>query len=694
MVSERLICLAFGLLLTLRPSLCLEEENNSTIAQNSTVKGETEELVQSETKDGKLEIIKRIKKVNADGSYTIGYEADDGSFKIESRDVLGNIKGTYGFVDDEGKIKRVSYSSSNASDVFGKPTVSVAPPDVPFTSSVVQRIPKEGKSSSTTRRPTVTETTSPSTTDSVIQSIARKRLSSTRRPNYNRVETLKTIPRTNTNSVVYSSAAPRVLLQRPSVTSPPKESIPFKSEGQIGRPDTLTEKITADKPVTEESVTDGGVYPESVSFDVKEHVFNLKQSLGDGDMPDVYNNDATATPRPLFTTSRPTRVFPVISSTTASPISVPRPNYVANYQREQLQHEATSPQYSSTEEASTTTDSPPAVPVVQIPPSDGANAEPLVAIRHPFQDGAILVPLSQLQGRIVPVESMQDVQEARNHYLTQQQDATVSVEVEKQNVRRLRPPPLRPLPVHVDQNGFIREMPPNVPTPYTLPIPITPIPVLVKQVPRTVKYVNNDVENDIDSIQPPVSTRDFQKLLNQLILRQKKLEQIGTWMHQKVQYQPLHSATTRVAPEPYFTQKVTPASLRSREYEYETIPRDMGNERSRYENHYVTSRPRLMVHGQAPVYRQEQSQTEEYLPVEVREMLLLRMLQLAMNPARPLEEGEESLSLASVTTPQYRRVPVRNVEILGEEDETNTPTRRRFGVRTKRFKEEDMDYME
>lgn len=34
-------------------------------------------------------IIKQINRVNEDGTYTFGYEAADGSFKIETRDVLG-----------------------------------------------------------------------------------------------------------------------------------------------------------------------------------------------------------------------------------------------------------------------------------------------------------------------------------------------------------------------------------------------------------------------------------------------------------------------------------------------------------------------------------------------------------------------------------------------------------------------------
>lgn len=75
------------------------------------------DLDKAETKDAKkLEIIKQIRRVNNDGSYTVGYEAIDGTFKIESRDVLGNVKGTYGYVDENGEIKRVSYTANNTTN--------------------------------------------------------------------------------------------------------------------------------------------------------------------------------------------------------------------------------------------------------------------------------------------------------------------------------------------------------------------------------------------------------------------------------------------------------------------------------------------------------------------------------------------------------------------------------------------------
>lgn len=58
-------------------------------------------------------IIRQINKVNDDGTYTYGYEAADGSFKIETRDVLGNVKGMFGFINESGELKRVSYTANN-----------------------------------------------------------------------------------------------------------------------------------------------------------------------------------------------------------------------------------------------------------------------------------------------------------------------------------------------------------------------------------------------------------------------------------------------------------------------------------------------------------------------------------------------------------------------------------------------------
>lgn len=87
------------------------DDNNKTVAATTT----TTTTVPPADHRRDVSILKQINKVNDDGSYTFGYEASDGSFKVETRDVAGNVKGMFGFVDEAGRLKRVSYSASNSS---------------------------------------------------------------------------------------------------------------------------------------------------------------------------------------------------------------------------------------------------------------------------------------------------------------------------------------------------------------------------------------------------------------------------------------------------------------------------------------------------------------------------------------------------------------------------------------------------
>ncbi|KAJ9598802.1 hypothetical protein L9F63_026663, partial [Diploptera punctata] len=110
-------------------------------------------------------ILKQINRVNDDGSYTFGYEAADGSFKIETRDVLGNVKGMFGFIDESGELKRVSYSANNKTGFQSvgtlapgeekTETATKAPPTPPLLYQQIIR-PLHGVSTdnqATTRRP-------------------------------------------------------------------------------------------------------------------------------------------------------------------------------------------------------------------------------------------------------------------------------------------------------------------------------------------------------------------------------------------------------------------------------------------------------------------------------------------------------------------------------------------------------------
>merc|ERR1712095_74307 len=56
-------------------------------------------------------ILRYIDNQNTDGSYTYGYEAADGTYKLETRYVDGRVKGKYGYYDPEGVLREASYGA-------------------------------------------------------------------------------------------------------------------------------------------------------------------------------------------------------------------------------------------------------------------------------------------------------------------------------------------------------------------------------------------------------------------------------------------------------------------------------------------------------------------------------------------------------------------------------------------------------
>ncbi|XP_033231340.1 uncharacterized protein LOC117182305 isoform X2 [Belonocnema kinseyi] len=69
-------------------------------------------LAQYDPNTTPVPILKQINRHNEDGSYSYGYEAADGSYKIESKHPNGEVFGKYGFVDDTGSIREVEYGAS------------------------------------------------------------------------------------------------------------------------------------------------------------------------------------------------------------------------------------------------------------------------------------------------------------------------------------------------------------------------------------------------------------------------------------------------------------------------------------------------------------------------------------------------------------------------------------------------------
>ncbi|KAF2892670.1 hypothetical protein ILUMI_13503 [Ignelater luminosus] len=73
-------------------------------------------------------ILKQINRHNEDGSYSYGYEAADGTYKIESKYPNGEVFGKYGFVDDVGKLREIEYGASRRGFEPQGNEINVAPP--------------------------------------------------------------------------------------------------------------------------------------------------------------------------------------------------------------------------------------------------------------------------------------------------------------------------------------------------------------------------------------------------------------------------------------------------------------------------------------------------------------------------------------------------------------------------------------
>ncbi|KAK3925428.1 Cuticle protein 6, partial [Frankliniella fusca] len=126
------------------PLLEAEEDAAEDVAGGGPNKREDRDMERGQDRDDQttreqhqVAILKQINRVNEDGSYTFGYEAADGSFKIETRDVLGHVKGMFGFIDEKGQLKRVSYTAANGTGFQADPT----PPGAAAAGTAPQPLP-------------------------------------------------------------------------------------------------------------------------------------------------------------------------------------------------------------------------------------------------------------------------------------------------------------------------------------------------------------------------------------------------------------------------------------------------------------------------------------------------------------------------------------------------------------------------
>ncbi|XP_043213500.1 programmed cell death 6-interacting protein-like [Amphibalanus amphitrite] len=81
-------------------------------------------------------ILKQVNRVNDDGSYTYGYEAADGSFKLETRSANGEVTGKYGYVDSDGVQRVFDYNASKGAGFApSSELIPSPPPGLPLTST-------------------------------------------------------------------------------------------------------------------------------------------------------------------------------------------------------------------------------------------------------------------------------------------------------------------------------------------------------------------------------------------------------------------------------------------------------------------------------------------------------------------------------------------------------------------------------
>lgn len=388
------------------------------------------DLENAESKDSKkLEIIKQIRKVNNDGSYTVGYEAVDGTFKIESRDVLGNVKGTYGYVDSNGDIKRVSYTANNTTNGLKSTTAqSIA--------EEVVHIPRQNRTtyaSTTTRRPAslaylMSSTSSPLKANSnVIQAIPKRRIllasaSNQQAANKNQftsttrkaadftaassTQAAQTKQSEPTTTVVYATSIRST--KKPSSTPrpaiEPHSTKPDKIEISDRFSKVTVNKDSSTKPSIESNTEekDTNKFGNALRRQLPEQSEVVYSQSSDEDSAHLYSG-VTGTQRPIFTTTSSPRVPALVlaarnrasllknaalhsSTTTQQTTERERERIYSKPPRRKLEHRNEDDDQPTTQPSSENaylTQSP--VPVVQIPANrDNSNdAVEQRTYRHP-----------------------------------------------------------------------------------------------------------------------------------------------------------------------------------------------------------------------------------------------------------------------------------------------------------------------
>lgn len=639
--------------------------------------------------------------------------------QVESRDVLGNIKGTFGFVDADGEIKRVSYSSSNGTG-FKATTVSPLQEQV----SVVQSIPRVNRTT-TTKKPSIVypASTEASTKSSVVQTIPRNRKTTT-------TSTTTTTTTTEQPKSIFGhylkgtgKTRPRFVIngqQRPLVI---EEEGTEDEDSQINRPSTEDKTSTYRRIIFAKRPIDQTLRPISDDFVEKEEDAkvtsgnNLRRQLHDettkpnpiiegssDDHSDVYGGSLSTT-RPLFTTTTPPRVLQRVSAN-----RVERPKVYVNRENlgparfENVKFDASRAYEAETKapQAERTQAQPLLIRAPAIVPENREylrqSTEPVFVREQPEQfirelpAGRILVPSQQNNieenpgyrpipiGRVLlrPLPSQQPLfsttTDANIHYLTenplpeQEEDPRVA----------MAPGYARPRP-------FPRPViyPESEPRPRPVLRPVShPMDEREYQTTPEYPYRANTLAlppEPPNPIAPPLSRRDFQILLRRLLVSQYGVQALSypkSYLEDALydqqpypSYQPGYQ-TAAPRPDIGYDQQLSlqygdRVPVRRPVYTRALNPVFQPQQYDDYSDGRYAKR----VYRQKFYTQEVSDEGDEILPAPIREALLLRMLQLAINADRP---AMVPTPVMTTTTPasRYRKAgPVRSVQIITDDEE-------------------------
>ena len=610
--------------------------------------------------------------------------------QVESRDVLGNIKGTFGFVDADGEIKRVSYSSSNGTG-FKATTVSPLQEHV----SVVQSIPRLNRTT-TTKKPNIVypSSTEASTKSSVVQSIPRNRKTTT-------TSTSTTTTTTEQPKTIFShylkgtgKSRPRFIIngqQRPLVIEEESE-VEVDEDSQINRPTTDDKTSTYRKIIFAKRPVDQTLRPISDDFIEKEDEAkvtsgnNLRRQLhedttkpnpivegNNDDHPDVYGGSLSTT-RPLFTTTTPPRVLQRVSPAAR----VEKPKVYVN--RENL---APPRSFENREYLRQSTEP---IFVRQQPDQFLPAGRILVPAQPNIEEDPAYRPLSINRILLRPLPSQQPLYstttDANIHYLTenplpeQEEDPRVA----------MAPGYMRPRPF---PRPVIFQEPRARPVLRPVSPPVTPMDEREYQTTSEYPYRSSTLAlppEPPNPINPPLSRRDFQLLLRRLLVSQYGVQALSypkTYLEDALydqqpypSYQPGYQTVAPRSEIPGYDQQV-PLQYGDRvPVRRPVYARPLSPVYQQYED-YNDGRGGYSkrVYRQKFYAQEVGDEGDEILPAPIREALLLRMLQLAINAERPPPVLASPVMTTTTPASRYRKTgPVRSVQIITDEEEDGKET--------------------